>query len=92
MTELKRSDAEKRSDLLELYKRMQKIMSKINQGEEIIHKQLQQEDGTRDYQRKIHEHMNILRQEECPVVVAGKLSILLSFIQVNNQYYYHLYR
>jgi hypothetical protein len=71
MEELKVTDGTMRGHLAQLFGQTQELLDEIVRLENVIDKQLQQEDSTRDYQNKIRTFMRLLQQEECPVVVAG---------------------
>ena len=76
MGELKESDSKMREQLVNLFEMTRKELELAIEQENIIEKQLLQEESTKDYNRKIQEFQSLLKWEECPIVVAGKFCIL----------------
>ena len=71
MEELKVSDSKMRGELSGLFEMTRQLLVEIVKSENIIDKQLQQEESTRDYNQKIKSFQSLLQHEDCPVVVAG---------------------
>ena len=71
MEDLRDTNAKMRKELYDLFGKTRDLLRNIVEADNIIDKQLQQEESTSDYVAKIQSFQALLSQEECPVVMAG---------------------
>ena len=79
MEELKESDSQMRKGLSALFRAARDEVAECVRLDKLIARQLQQEEGTKNYEQKIQTYLNLLQQAECPLVMAGKTSKIIFF-------------